>query len=169
MRSVLTILAMWWALAGGLLLLLIAVVTSVDVGAFLLNWIGRNFGYNVEGLSGYEDFVRLAISCAALMFFPYCQLRHGHISVHLFTSGWPTSLIRTIDRVWLALIVLVVIFLTYWMFIGLLETRDDHTSTSILGWLEWPYYIPGLISLVLWGATAAMQCVEGAGESRHGA
>ncbi|MBX2804820.1 MAG: TRAP transporter small permease [Hyphomicrobiales bacterium] len=165
MRTVLAELATWWAIAGGALLLVITVVTSANVGAFVISALG----IYVEGISGYEDFVRLVISCAALMFFPYCQLRYGHISVRLFTNGWPAVLTRAIDRLWLALTVCITLFLTYWMFIGLLETHADQTSTSILGWLEWPYYIPGLISLILWSAIAAMQLVEGAAESPHGA
>lgn len=169
MRRFLSSFAAWWALAGGILLLLITVVTSANVGAFILDTIAANFGGNVEGLSGYEDFVRLMISCAALMFFPYCQLQNGHISIHLFTSGWPDTLVRVVDRLWLALMTVIILLLTYWMFIGMLETRADQTSTSILGWLEWPYYLPGLISLVLWGAIAAMQFIDGGRETNHGA
>ncbi|MGI9509865.1 MAG: TRAP transporter small permease subunit, partial [Geminicoccaceae bacterium] len=82
-------LAQGWALAGGILIMAIMIVTSVNVGAFGLDRIARLFGSNVAALPGYEDFVRLAISCAALMFLPYCQFRRGHVAVDLLVSRLP--------------------------------------------------------------------------------
>lgn len=169
MRRTLSRITAWWALGGGILLLIITVVTSFNVGAFLLSWIGRGLGFSVEGLPGYEDFVRLLISSAALMFFPYCQLRRGHVAVDLFVSRLSRSVRTFLDRFWLALTSLAALFLGYWMLFGLIESRADQTATSILGWQEWPYYVPGLISLGLWAAVAAMQCVESAEEADHGA
>ena len=161
MRQWLTTLAAWWAIAGGVLLLVITAVTSYNVGAFVIGNISRTFGVTIEGLPGYEDFVRLMISCAALMFFPYCQLRRGHVAVDIFVSGLRPRVRATVDRAWTGLIALTAVFLGYMMIVGLIETRADRTSTSILGWLEWPFYIPGIVSLALWAVIAAMQCAEG--------
>ncbi len=160
MRRTLETLAAWWAIAGGVLLLAITVVTSYNVAAFTAGGMLEALGVNVDGLPGYEDFVRLMISCAALMFFPYCQLSRGHVAVEIFVSALPARLRGALDRAWTALIALTAVFLGIMMVVGLIETRDDRTSTSILGWVEWPFYIPGAISLALWAAIAAMQAAD---------
>ncbi len=161
MRQHLARIAGWWALLGGGLLLVIIAITSWNVGAFMLG---------VQGLPGYEDAVRLLISAAALMFFPWCQARRGHVAVDIFVSGLSERSRARLERVWLAMTALAALFLCYWMIIGLLETRADRTATSILGWLEWPFYLPGVVSLALWAAVAAAQAASAnATESLHGA
>ena len=162
-------LAELWALAGGILLLAIVAVTSWNVGAFALHRVVEPFGMTVEGLPGYEDAVRLMISAAALMFFPYCQLRRGHVVVDIFVRALPMALQRGLDRAWLGLTAALAVFLAHWMVIGLAETRADATSTSILGWAEWPFYIPGVVSLALWAVVAARQCAARAEGDPDGA
>lgn len=153
-----------WALAGGLLLIAITAVTSLNVGALILNRVALLFGESVSGLPGYEDFVRLTISCAALMFFPYCQMQRGHVVVSLFVSGLPVSVRRNLTRFWLALTAIAALFLAGWMTVGMAETRADQAMSSILGWTLWPFYLPGIVSLALWALVAARQSVLDPGE-----
>jgi hypothetical protein len=47
------------------------------------------------------------------------------------------------------------------MVLGLLETRADGALSRVLGWPEWPFYLPGIASLLLWAAIAAQQVVAG--------
>lgn len=154
-------LASQWALLGGLLLLAIMIVTSVNIAAFGLDRIARLFGANVSALPGYEDFVRLAISCTALMFFPYCQVKRGHVVVDLFASSFPVWFVRLLDRTWLVAILGLALFLLYWMTAGMVETYRDSALSPILGWPEWPFYLPGILSLFLWAAVASAQAVRG--------
>lgn len=151
----------FWALLGGAIVVAIMAVTSVNVGAFALDRIVGPLGGNVEGLPGYEDFVRLAAGCAALMFLPWCQAQRGHVSVDLFVSVLPSTLRGFLDRLWLFGLSALALFLAWWMSIGMLETRDDNALTPILGWPEWPFYAPGIASLVLWAAVALAQGVAG--------
>lgn len=153
--------AAFWALAGGVLLVAIMIVTSINVGAFALDALARVFASSVSGLPGYEDFVSLAISCTAMMFLPYCQLKRGHVVVDLFANMFPPALQRGLDRLWLVCVVVLCAFLAYWMVIGMLETRDDNVLTPILGWVVWPTYLPGIASLILWGLIAMFQAVAG--------
>lgn len=149
------------ALAGGVLILAIMIVTSLNVGAFALDRIARWFGSTVPALPGYEDFVRLAISCAALMFLPYCQARRGHVAVDLFVSRLSPALRQGLDRCWSVAIVLLAAFLAFWMVQGMLETRADRALSPVLSWPEWPFYLPGILSLALWALVAATQVVDG--------
>jgi hypothetical protein len=43
------------------------------------------------------------------------------------------------------------------MAIGMTETRADQAVSRVLGWPEWPFYLPGLVSLALWAVVAAME------------
>ena len=148
-----------WALLGGVVLVLIVLVTTVNIGLFAVDRIAVLWDGDVAGLSGYEDFVRLAISAAALMFFPYCQLRRGHISVDIFADMMPRRVSQILQGMWLWLTAVLALFLMGWMWSGMRETREDGVLSPILGWPEWPFYLPGLVSLLLWATVAAAQAM----------
>ncbi|WP_068110068.1 TRAP transporter small permease [Tropicimonas marinistellae] len=150
-----------WALLGGVVIVAIMLVTSFNIGAFTLDRVAGAFGANIKGLPGYEDFVRLVLSCAALMFFPYTQFRRGHVTVDLFMTMLPPVVGRQLERLWLFAIGCLALFLAYWMTLGMVETRSDNASSPILGWAEWPFYIPGILSLFLWAFVAFVQSWEG--------
>ena len=160
MRDLVERLAAAWAIAGGLVLLAIVLVTTANAGAFALDRLARVFGATVSGLPGYEDFVRLAVSAAALMLLPYCQLRRGHVAVDLFAKGLPPRVRRGLDAAIAAMMAALAAFLAFWMAIGLLETRADGALSRVLGWPEWPFYLPGIASLLLWAAVAGLQAFE---------
>lgn len=146
-----------FALLGGWILLLIVGVTVTNTGAFVLDRLLALLEIGVGGLPGYEDFVQLAISCAVLMFFPYCQTQRGHVSVELFLERFPVSVQTMMDRLWLLLTTSIALFLTYWMIFGLLEARSDGTVSAVLGWTVWPFYLPGILSMLLWAFVAFAQ------------
>lgn len=158
--------ASWWAIAGGFFVLAIVLVTTTNVVLFGLDRIARPFGGTVSGLPGYEDFVSLAVSCAALMFFPICQLRHGHVAVDVFTERLTLHWRRMLDRLWSALACLTGLFLAFWMVVGMNQVRGDHALTPVIGWPIWPFYIPGILSLLLWAMVAAMQVLERPADGR---
>jgi TRAP-type C4-dicarboxylate transport system permease small subunit len=160
LRQLIERIVLWWALAGGIGLLLIVGATAFNVGAFGLDMVARRFGGEVTAFPGYEDFVRLVISAAAPMLFPYCQLRRGHVAVDLLVDRMPPSVQRAIDAIALIGMTVLALFLLYWMSIGMVETRDDHAVSRVLGWPEWPFYLPGLVSLALWALVAASQTCQ---------
>ena len=155
MRQTLERVVLWWALLGGVGLLLIVGATAFNIGAFAADMVARHFGASVHAFPGYEDFVRLTVSAAVLMLFPYCQLRRGHVAVDLLVERMPRAVQRAIDAISLIGMTMLVLFLLYWMVIGMAETRDDHAVSRVLGWPEWPFYLPGLVSLALWALVAA--------------
>jgi TRAP-type C4-dicarboxylate transport system permease small subunit len=155
LRETLEQVVLWWALLGGAGLLLIVAATAFNVGAFAADMVAQRFGGSIGAFPGYEDFVRLMVSAAVLMLFPYCQLRRGHVAVDLFVERMPQTVQRAIDAISLIGMTVLVVFLLYWMVIGMTETRADHAVSRVLGWPEWPFYLPGLVSLALWALVAA--------------
>ena len=160
MRRWLDTAATAWAILGGCCILAIVLVTTTNIGLFGLDRIARAFGGVVSGLPGYEDFVSLVIGAAALMFLPLCQLRRGHVAVDVFTAKLPKLWQHGIDRVWSGLAALAALFLATWMFVGLDQTRADHTLSPVIGWPVWPFYIPGVLSLLLWAFVALSQAAD---------
>lgn len=143
-----------WAVAGGAIMLLIVAVTAVNVGAFALDVALRSFGFRIPALPGYEDFVRLAIGPALLMLFPYCQLRRGHITADFFTDRLSSTTRCRLGLFWAWVTAALAVFLGYSMLLGMWETYDDNALSQILGWRQWPFYLPAVISLFLWAAAA---------------
>lgn len=156
-----------WALAGGVVMLAIVLVTTVNVSGFILDRALRPFGGAVSGLPGYEDFVSLAVSVAALSFLPYCQLERGHVAVDVFTSRAPAALNRALDALWLVATIIAALFLAYWIHAGLWEKLADGAISRVLGWPQWPFFAPGVVSLALWALVAFAQLVEPNGEARR--
>lgn len=146
-----------WAIAGGVVLLAIVLVTTTNVAAFAADRVARSWGGTVSGLPGYEDFVRLTVGCAALMFLPWAQARRGHVSVDIFVDYLPAALRRVLERAWLLVTIALALFLAGWMWLGMQQARADALVTGVLGWPDWPFYLPGVASLVLWAAVAATQ------------
>lgn len=146
-----------WVYLAGIILISIVLVTVFNIGAFGLDKIARNFNLSIGGIPGYEDFIELSMSCVALMFFPYTQLERGHVSVDFFADKLSTKNQVLLDKIWLFVTFCIVIFLAYFMFLGLLESRSDSAVSSILGWSKWPFYIPGTISLVMWSLVLIYQ------------
>ena len=138
-------------------LLAIVLVTTANAGAFALDRVARLFGGTLPALPGYEDFVRMAISVAALMLLPWCQQRRGHVAVDLFSEWMPRRFRRALDVAISFAMAGMALFLAFWMTVGMLETRADGVLSRVLGWPEWPCYLPGIVSLLLWAAVAVLQ------------
>ena len=142
------------------MLIAIVLVTTANAGAFALDRLARAWGGTLAGLPGYEDFVRLAISGGALMFFPYAQAQRGHVSIDIFVAWLPAGLRRWLERLWLLATVAIALFLAWWMSLGMAQAQADALVTGVLGWPDWPFYLPGIASLILWAAVAATQLGE---------
>lgn len=168
MESGLRKICLWWVYLSGILLLLVVFTTVINISAFGLDKIARIYGSNVGALPGYEDFVRLSMSCIALMFFPWAQAERGHISVDFFANKFSYAWQKYLDILWLSFTLVLVVFLGILMFLGMLESKDDGALSSILGWVEWPFYIPGIISLILWALVLVYQIFIHKGEKLNG-
>ncbi len=76
------------------------------------------------------------------------------------TSSSPTCPIGcawALERLWLLATMAIALFLAWWMWFGMLRARADALVTGVLGWPDWPFYLPGIASLILWALVAAVQ------------
>ncbi|MEO1694282.1 MAG: TRAP transporter small permease subunit [Pseudomonadota bacterium] len=147
------------ALCGGLVLLVVMVITSINVAAFALDRLARPFGGIVPGLQGYEDVIVLAMAVAAPLFLPWCQAERGHIAIDAFTARAPAALKGALDRIALIATAALALALAVALCIGALETRADAVLSPVLGWPTWPSFLPGVVGLATWSAVAAVQAL----------
>jgi len=168
MESKLSKLCLQWLYIAGVLILLLIGLTVVNTAAFGLDKIARMYGENVAALPGYEDLVRLLVSCIALMFFPWAQAQRGHVAVDFFAEHFSLGIQKKLDLFWLFCTLIVVVFLAIAMCFGILESYHSGTVTTTLEWSEWPFYIPGILSLILWSVVLFFQIFFHKGEKLNG-
>lgn len=147
------------AIAGGVVLLAIAAITGLNVLLYAADLVAPG---RLGLIRGYEDLVRLLVSAAVPLLFPWCERRRGHVAVDLLAERLPAGMRRGLDLAGRAASGLVALFLLFWMVQGMLETRADQRVAGVLGWPEWPFYLPGLFGLALWAAVAVDNLREGA-------
>ncbi len=138
MRRLLDSVATSMALAGGVLLAFIAVLTTVSiVGRWLVS----------QPVTGDVELVQLGIAAAIALFLPYCQLHGSHLIVDFFTARTSTRSQRRLDTIASFAAGSVFLLLAWRAAIGVIDLRAAHETTMVLGvpmWLPYAVMVPGL-------------------------
>lgn len=148
-----------WALAGGLLLLLIVLATAINAAGFTIDSIAGLWGENFPGLSGYEDGVTLLVGAAALAMFPYCQMHGGHAVVDVFMQYAPRWANKAVFNLSAILTVMLAVFLAYMLIQGVQELKQDNVETAVLAWPVWVFAATSVVSCLLWALSAVLQMI----------
>jgi TRAP-type C4-dicarboxylate transport system permease small subunit len=135
------------AIAGGLLMLGVAILVTVSV---MRRWQGS------QPVPGDFEFVQMATAVAVFAFLPYCQLRRGNISVDTFTSWLPGRANTVIDVFWDLVYAATIALLAWCLFNGATDMYRNGTTTMVLGLVVWPA-IAACTALA--GILAATACV----------
>ncbi|HSH08542.1 MAG TPA: TRAP transporter small permease subunit [Burkholderiales bacterium] len=130
----------WWALAGGMVLLAVAIMTTWSAFS---GWV---FG---KPLSGDFELTELLVAIGVFAFLPYCQLSDANVTADLFTAkAGPRALAGF--RLFAALLATAIAALLAWRtYAGLLDYQKYVETTAILKIPIWWAYVPALASLVL--------------------
>lgn len=149
---------------GGFCILAIAGLMSFNA---LLAGLDRGLGGfspGIAGVYGTEEIVSLLASVAALTFFPFCHLCSGHIAVGVVMDLAPAR-IRRVNALLAHLLACgTALFLGWWMALGTVEAYRDRAMTSLHGLPQWPFYLPGVISMALWAVVAAQAALSVKGD-----
>ena len=138
-----------WTLLGFIFLIIISLLSLLNSLSYFSNDQLILFKYINFNIFGYEDLVRLFISCSALMFIPFCHINKGHINITFMSSFFRNRTILILNRVINILCFFIYCFLCYWMIHGLFEVYSDNVISRVVNLKEWPFFIPGIISLFL--------------------
>lgn len=153
----LEILAKACAIAAGVLLTAITLMTCVSV-------IGRNtVGWTIVGdfeLSGS------AAGAAVALFMPWCQLRRGNIIVDFFTARASRRTNEALDRLGALLLGLAMALLAWRGAIGGLNAWHSGAGSMMLGFPEWIVYCGMVPPLALTAVIGLAQASRGFGTRR---
>jgi TRAP-type C4-dicarboxylate transport system permease small subunit len=128
-------LASLFALAGGLLLCLLAVITVLSV-------IGRNL-FSLP-IPGDFEIVAMGTAVCVMLCLPWCQLQRGQIRVDLFPDRVSPQVTGLLDALGGLLCALIAASFTWRMVLGFIDAVRDRDVTVILGlplWWAYPFAI----------------------------
>jgi TRAP-type C4-dicarboxylate transport system permease small subunit len=123
------------AMAGGVLLIAIMLVSSVSV-------IGRSlshvFGAKVSGIPGDIELVQLGCAVAVFAFLPLCQLMRANVLVGAFTKNLPVRYRAMFDLAANLLFLVLAVMLAWQLGQGTAEKFRNNDTTMVLripeGW-----------------------------------
>ncbi len=145
-------LARWCAIAAGVLLTLITLMTCISV-------LGRStIGKTIVGdfeLSG------AAAGAAIALFMPWCQIERGNIIVDFFTNGTTETTQARLDRLGAFLMCAMMALLTWRGAVGGMNAWQSQSGTMMLGFPEWVVYLVMVPALALTAAIALRQTLFG--------
>ena len=161
MKAVLPALARLCAIAAGLLMTLITLLTCASIaGRELLG----------QTVAGDFELVGLATGAAIALFMPLCQWERGNIIVDFFTVKVPPHINAWLDRLGALLLALCFALLSWRMVLGGLNSYDTHSGSMLLGFPEWTVYAAMVPPFALTAVIALHQTLFGfAHAASHGA
>ena len=130
----------WWAIAGGLVLLGIALMTTWSAATSLL------FG---KPLPGDFELTEILVAVAVFAFLPYCQMTDANVTADLFTANAGARVVAAFRLLASVLGLAIATLLAWRTWAGLLDYRKYVETTAILKIPIWWAYVPALVSLVL--------------------
>ncbi len=132
------------ALLGGLVLVLIAVLTVVSItGRTLLP-----FGF--KPLRGQFELVEAGTVFVVCAFLPWCHLNRGHASVAIFTDWLGPRFNAFIDLIGDVLLLAIALIITWRHLAGMMDKISYGETTFLLGLPLWWGYAAALVGLVSW-------------------
>ncbi|MCV0395517.1 MAG: TRAP transporter small permease [Rhizobiaceae bacterium] len=130
------------ALAGGLVLVAITLITVVSITGRSLNTFGMG------PVPGDFELVEAGTGFAVFAFLPWCQLMRGHAAVDLFTGLFPSVVNRVIDLVSEALMTFVIVIIAWRLWAGTIDKLNYGETTFILQFPVWWAYAASLVAAI---------------------
>jgi len=131
LSSIVRALARWLAIAGGLVLVAITIMTVVSILGRAFIWAG------LSPVPGDFELVEAGAGFAVFAFLPWCQLNRGHATVDLFTNYLSAGANRIIDLVSELAFGLVTILIAWRLWVGMFEKMEYGETTFILQFPIW--------------------------------
>lgn len=129
------------AMAGGLVLLAIVVLTCVSI-------IGRAlvpFDLGIGPIRGIYDMTEIGMAAAIFAFLPWAQFKDAHARVDLFQSVMPGALNRLLDLMFNVAMFAVAAVGTYRLYLGMQDKLSYGETTLIAQIPVWQGYAAGLV------------------------
>jgi TRAP-type C4-dicarboxylate transport system permease small subunit len=148
--------AKWVAVAGGIILAAITLVTVLSVVGRALIPLG------LSPIIGDYELVQAGVLFAVFCFLPWCQLTGGHAVVAVFTDRFPPRLAATFTLLGDVLMFAVAVFIGWRHWVGMLDKLGNGETTFLLRMPLWWVYASGLIGAAAFIVVAAYCVVRSA-------
>lgn len=132
------------AVMGGLVLVLVAIVTVVSITGRAFLFIG------LRPIPGDFELVEAGTVFVVCAFLPWCQLTRGHATVAIFTDFLPAQVNRVLDLIADALLLAAAVVMTWRHIYGLLDKLAYNETTFILRFPIWWSYSAAMLGLLTW-------------------
>ena len=155
--KLLDLLARICAIAAGVLLTAITVMTCVSVA-----------GRNTTGWTIVGDFelTASAVGAAIALFMPLTQLRRDNIVVDFFTARASARTTAALDRIGAVLVGLVMALMAWRSVLGGLSAWNTNAGSMMLGFPEWIVYCGIVPPLILTALIAFVQAATNFGDAK---
>lgn len=166
------------ALAGGLALIAIVIMTAVSITGRSINkwlhgdWIKENMaGFSqwmldlgVGEINGNYEILEAGVAFAIFAFLPICQLYGAHATVDIFTSALPKAANRWIAAFWEIVLTAIILLLIRQLFEGLERYYNNGETTFFLQFPRWWAYAAafaaGCVACIIAVYCTVMRLVE---------
>lgn len=137
------------AIAGGLALIAMTVLTVVSVTGRGFLWAG------LGPVPGAYELVEMGSAFAIFSFLPWCQLKRGHVTVDLFLAPLGRRVNLAADLISNVLITAAAAVIAWRLWIALLDKKSYGETTYILGIPLWYGYAAAFIGAALFVVVGA--------------
>lgn len=180
MHRFIRLLARTTAVIGGLVLLVLIVMTTASIiGRTLNKWFhGEFFGENMTGfaqfmldlgvgeINGNYELLEAGVAFAIFLFLPVCQFYGAHASVDVFTSVLSRRSNRWIVAFWEVILALVLILIVAQLYGGMERyIRNGQTTLFLQFPVWWSYaasFAAGVITCIVAVYCACVRVIEAA-------
>ncbi|NND91178.1 MAG: TRAP transporter small permease [Granulosicoccus sp.] len=143
------VVARWMAVSGGIVLLLLVVLTCLSVAGRLAGTLGHSqwlAGYwqgladvlqHLGPVTGDFEIVEAGVAFAIMAFFPWCSMQRGHASVDVFTAMLPARVRATLDWLWECVFLLIMVIIAWRLMAGTLSKWSNGQTTFLLEFPVW--------------------------------
>lgn len=149
-------LASWLALAGGMILLALVVMTVISITGRALVGVFDFFPFDRFGpVPGDFELVEAGCAVAVCAFLPWCQLNRGHVTVDVFLTPLSDRVKAALTLVGNILMTGAAILIAWRMQLGLADKLSYSETTMILQMPVWYGYAGAVIGMWFFAATSA--------------
>lgn len=134
------------ALIAGISLSIMMFLTAADV-------ILRVFGGSIIGSYEIVEFLMAITVPLALC---YCEKYREHIAVDLIMQNFSAGIRRWADLITSIFVLLLYITIAVMGWINVFGTIEEGRTSSVLLWVEWPFFIPSAIAFTI----LFLQCIN---------
>ena len=132
------------ALIGGVVLLLLILLTCLSVIGRSINTIGHydfvenNLGFlsailiKFSPINGDYEIVEAGVAFAIMAFFPWCMVNRGHATVDIFTSFLPDTGNRFLAFFWEIVFTIALAVISWRMYVGMSDKMRYGETTFLL-------------------------------------